>query len=869
MANLFLLATFGGVSLTRDGVLLRGRGTQRRRLAVLAVLAAARDHGVSRDKLLASLWPDLDSEHGRQALSQALSALRHDLGEEVFQAGIDDLRLNPAALRTDVEDFERAVTAGDWRLAAATYAGPFLDGFFLVEAPEFEMWVDGERRRLAEKYGVVLESLARQASTDGDWNGAVGWWRKRAAQTPLDSGVALRLMEALVRAGDRGGAIQHARIHGTLLEAELELGVDPAIAAYVERLRREPRAASEALPPPSPLPPSAGPPRRRPILLPVLLTTAAMVAVAGGVLVLQNAGPAPIPRSLVLGTMQGPDLELSRAVREALLAEFEGTPSIRVLGDAQIREAIRLMGLADSTPISGVVATEIAQRRGVPLTVEGSVMPVGNGTLIVAKVIDARTGAPIASLSERPATPAAIIPAIERLATRLRVRVADAVVDSAPALPFLTTSSLSALKSYVFARQALARSDRTAGIVHLEGALVHDSLFALAHYLLGDMLWYVDRQRESERHLARALQLSDRLPHRERLIVRARHEQVAMDRLDSSLVYWRLAQASHPEDAMGYEGSTWTLRAMARFAETAAAADTALRLDPASGAPMHWARLLGVLGAGDTARAFELARTDPLPRAEAEVAVRSWAAFLRRDWRGLLAIYDADDPPSSQGLPSPATAFRRQVPLLALGRLAEGARLLAVVLGEPPVQPRVRALILQAVAEAGLGGSKEQAAEYARQAGALLDQADFSPPTNARLTERIADVARRVDDPVTLAWARKFVLGRDRGRDLSSYRLALRTIDAAAAYLRGDRRTAARLAEASREGTFFVRSLATAVLLEADALLSLGEAARADSLYRAVLVPRTFADGDLEAMAVLQAVALRALRSRSAQPRQR
>ena len=25
----------------------------------------------------------------------------------------------------------------------------------------------------------------------------------------------------------------------------------------------------------------------------------------------------------------------------------------------------------------------------------------------------------------------------------------------------------------------------------------------------------------------------------------------------------------------------------------------------------------------------------------------------------------------------------------------------------------------------------------------LLDQADFSPPTNARLTERIADVARR------------------------------------------------------------------------------------------------------------------------------
>jgi len=867
------------VSLSRDGVPLEGRGTQRRRLAVLAVLAAARDHGVSRDRLLAYLWPDLDSERGRQALSQALSALRHDLGEEVFQAGIDDVRLNPAVLKTDVEDFARAVTAGDWERAAAAYAGPFLDGFFLADTPQFETWVEGERRRLAEMYGTALESLARKATTDGDRDGAVGWWRKRAAQNPLDSGVALRLMEALVGAGDRGGAIQHARIHSALLQADLELGADPAIAAYVERLRRESSAAPVG-PPPVALPvatsrvegavvesaPSLPVPgaerRRRRTLIPVLWATAAGLVVVVA-LVLRSAGGLPLSQSVVLGTLQGPDAELSRAVREALLTELEGTPSIRVLGEAQVRETLRLMGLADSTPISGLVAMEIAQRRGVSLTVEGSVMPVGNGTLVVAKVIDVRTGAPIASLSERPATAAAIIPAIERLATGIRGRVARAVVDSAPALPFLTTSSLPALKNYVLARQALARLDREAGIAQLEGALVHDSLFALAHYLLGDMLWYVDRQRESESHLARALALSDRLPPRERLIVRARYEQVVMDRLDSSLAYWRRAQAAHPEDALGYEGSTWTLRAMARFAEAAAAADTALRLDPASGAPMYWARLLGLLGAGDTARALDLARADPLPHAEAEVTVRAWAAFLRRDWEGLLTLYDADDPPSALGVPSPATAYRRQVPVLALGRLAEGARLLAVVPREPSEQRTVRALILQALAEAGLGGSKQRSAEYARRALELLDRADFSPATNARLTERIADVARRVEDAPTLIRSRQFLLARDQGRDLPSYRLALRTIEAATAYAEGDRRTAARLAEAAREGTFFVRSVATVVLLEADARLSLGEVARADSLYRSVLTPRTFADGDLEAMAVLQAIALRSLESRA------
>ncbi len=277
---------------------------------------------------------------------------------------------------------------------------------------------------------------------------------------------------------------------------------------------------------------------------------------------------------------------------------------------------------------------------------------------------------------------------------------------------------------------------------------------------------------------------------------------------------------------------------------------------------MHWVRLLGVLGAGDTTLALTMAGAGSLPRQEAELTARSWAALLRRDWEGALAIYDANDPLSPAGLPSPENAFRRQVPLLAMGRFAEGARLLAVILEQKTAQRAVRALILQAAAETGLGGSKVRAATYARHALAILTRADFSPPTTARLAERIADVAGRLGDIGTVTAVRDLVRQRDRSRNLPSYRLALRTIDASAAFARGDPRAAARLAEAAREGSFFVRSMATIALLEADARAALGEQGRADSLYRAVLTPRSFADGDLEAMAVLQAIALRRLESR-------
>ena len=62
-------------------------------------------------------------------------------------------------------------------------------------------------------------------------------------------------------------------------------------------------------------------------------------------------------------------------------SELEATASIKVIRDAPIAETVRQMGLPDSTPITGSVATEIAQRRGAPLAVEGSVIPVGNGIL--------------------------------------------------------------------------------------------------------------------------------------------------------------------------------------------------------------------------------------------------------------------------------------------------------------------------------------------------------------------------------------------------------------------------------------------------------------------------------------------------------
>lgn len=249
------LKLFGGASLERAGTPAGGRAARGHRLALLALLASGRT--LTRDRVLALLWPESDTDRGRRFLSDTLYILRTALGEEVVLAPGDELRLNPAVLTTDVAEFERLITAGELEAAAALWTGPFLDGFHLNEGAEFEAWVEGERTRLAERYDAALEGLAAAAESGLRWDEAVVWWRRRAVRDPASGRVALRLMTALDRVGDRAGALQHARVHAALLRAEYDAEPEPQVTELAERLRREP-AARMTVPVPLPATSIAG-----------------------------------------------------------------------------------------------------------------------------------------------------------------------------------------------------------------------------------------------------------------------------------------------------------------------------------------------------------------------------------------------------------------------------------------------------------------------------------------------------------------------------------------------------------------------------------------------------------------------------------
>jgi TolB-like protein/DNA-binding SARP family transcriptional activator/Tfp pilus assembly protein PilF len=369
------LRLFGGAVIDADSGPITGRATQRHRLALLALLASTRRLYRNRDQLVTVLWPDADAERGRKLLSDSIYRINQALGGEVILGAGDDVRLGRQQLGSDVADFEAAFDAGEWRHAVALYGGPFLDGFYLPDATGFDHWMETERRQYARAAAKAVEALAVEAGDAGRATDAVDWWQRLAALVPDESRVALELMRAMDRAGNRAGAIRHAQVHGTLLRDVLGLEPDRAVEELALQLSTRSAAPASA----------AGPA--------MLARAASATYVAPSV---ESASPAPAaPRAstgapansiavLPFTNLSGSDANayFADGVSEELMYLLTRTSGLRV---ASRTSAFACRDLK-------LDAREVAERLNVAWLVEGSVRRAGEMLRIVAQLTDASSG---------------------------------------------------------------------------------------------------------------------------------------------------------------------------------------------------------------------------------------------------------------------------------------------------------------------------------------------------------------------------------------------------------------------------------------------------------------------------------------------
>jgi len=411
----FSLSLLGGTALIGPHGPVAGPATQRRRMALLALLATSPGRRATRDKLIAVLWPDHDTERARHLLSESIYVLRKALGESLVVATGDELVLDDQIVTTDVGAFEKALKAGDLVAATSVYGGPFLDGFFLPDAAEFERWVAGERARFDREYRAALESLAREREGRGDVAGAVGVWRKLAALDPYSSRIALDLMRALEAAGERAMALQHARVHTTLVREEFGVEPDAEVVAVVERMRS---SGSEARPAgtgsrepgrgkgkPGTVAPMAGlpnvapsgvplaasatrPTTRRWIAVGLASVAVAVAAWAGWRATAQREAAAPVPNRSIAVL---PFLDLSPEAQQEYFTDGLSEELINRLANV---DGLRVAARTSSFTFKGKNADvgEIGRKLGVETLVEGSVRKDGERLRITAQLINTADG---------------------------------------------------------------------------------------------------------------------------------------------------------------------------------------------------------------------------------------------------------------------------------------------------------------------------------------------------------------------------------------------------------------------------------------------------------------------------------------------
>lgn len=245
----FRLLTLGTLRLlsTAEETILGEHGHHRRRLALLAVVAAAGDRGRSRDQLLGLFWPDVSQSRARHSLEQLIYAVRTSLDGPVF-AGTNPLVLNTAFVSSDIADYLHALAGEDRERAVELYAGPFLDGFYLDNAPDFQQWLDSERARIEASYSAALDGLAKSAHASGDAAAAVRWRQKLVELDPVSSKHATGLIQALMDAGDHPAALKYAEHYEALVAQELGTTAGPAVTALVAQLRERVRSGSVPAP---------------------------------------------------------------------------------------------------------------------------------------------------------------------------------------------------------------------------------------------------------------------------------------------------------------------------------------------------------------------------------------------------------------------------------------------------------------------------------------------------------------------------------------------------------------------------------------------------------------------------------------------
>jgi tetratricopeptide (TPR) repeat protein len=425
-----------------------------------------------------------------------------------------------------------------------------------------------------------------------------------------------------------------------------------------------------------------------------------------------------------------------------LSTSLEQSRRLAVVTRAQSFDLLRRQGRGEVDRIDEPLARELGRLTGAQALLLGSVHRLGERYALALTAVDPAADRHLFSLREDAPGKDGLLDALDRLSERargaLRERSAE-ISGSQVRLAEAITGNVEAYRHYFEGQDCMERPSRSGSWLgtmacaeHFRQALAVEPGFALAHYQLAMVL---SRERgptaERDAHLAAAVRSMDRVPARERTLIRAWKEH-ADGRDDAALALYQELLERFPDDKQALFRAGDLLYHRGDHAAALPYFERVLALQPGAEWPAdHAVQSLALLGRrADLERLVEQLRGLPLTADRLHARVRALVSLGRgaeavelargatpeggraaaEDLVGTLVATGAYAEAEAELRRAPPADPADLVPRLSLvnavaaqGRAAEALRLTEAVEVDLPLQRRAQPAYVRAVVLAGQG----------------------------------------------------------------------------------------------------------------------------------------------------------------------
>jgi serine/threonine protein kinase/tetratricopeptide (TPR) repeat protein len=238
-------------------------------------------------------------------------------------------------------------------------------------------------------------------------------------------------------------------------------------------------------------------------------------------------------------------------LKDALEVQLRQSPFVSILPEQRVQSTLRSMGRQADEHILPVLAREICERTASKAVIGGSISPLGRTYVISLAATNCRTGDTLDKQQVQAEGKEAVLKQLGRAAEQLRhtlgeslnsIEKYDTPIENA------TTASLEALKAYSLGMEARRTQGDPASLVFLKQAIELDPNFALAYGRISTVYSNLGKDKLAGENIQKAFALKDRVSEPERLYILGRYYTLIEKADQKTIDTYRLWINTYPKD---------------------------------------------------------------------------------------------------------------------------------------------------------------------------------------------------------------------------------------------------------------------------------------------------------------------------------